>query len=270
LDFENEHGVGDVFNNEDEEYTFYLSKKRVVHKMKSYRDIGYIVSYYSNGQKEEEYTLDSKRKKQGKYKSWSEDGALVIDCNYLNGKLDGEYKEWDEKSDEETEVDKDGTLPLVKHLLYSNGKKVEYLDKGLAIEKIDTIYEGRNEYIDNILSGLNPTMKFKKSRKNTVKSDKFKLLIEEIFDTIEKLNKIKSKDNEVIMYNNLKKIDLIKKLYDTFNTVYGKSYIDLYPDIKANAKEQIGYFITQFYNKPEQIYQEFKAYLVGIEQTLFI
>ena len=263
-----EHKIGDVLW---DEYRFYLSKKRAIHAMYSYNHVGLITHYYDNGQKEEEYFLTVKRKKHGNYKYWTEKGNLIQDINYLNGHLDGEYKEWEDNEEEQIKEENiiDEYKPkLIKHILYSNGEKVEYLNSELATKKINKIYDTRIEYINEILKGFNPTIKFKKSgKKNT--PDIFKVLIGEISIILEKLSKVISKNNDIITYNNLKKIDLIKKLYDTINTKYGKSYLNVITEIKQDLNSQLDNFITQSKNKTEPEYVEFKVYLANMKQILF-
>jgi hypothetical protein len=265
-----EHKIGDVLFEEDETYRFYLSKKRAIFAMYCYNHVGSITSYYDNGQKEEEYFLTAKRKKHGNYKYWTEKGNLIQDINYLDGRLDGEYKEWEDNDDNDEEENMTGDYKpkLIKHILYSNGGKIEYLNSELAIEKINKIYDTGIKYINEILSKFNPISKFKKGSKQN-KHDIFKTLISEIRISLEKLNKVISKNIDVITCNNLKKIDLIKKLYDTLNTEYGKSYLNVNHEIEQEIINQLDIFIIHSENKTEPEYQEFKVYLANMKQILF-
>jgi hypothetical protein len=265
-----EHKIGDVLCEEDQTYRFYLSKKRAIFAMYSYNYVGSIINYYENGHKEEEYFLTAKRKKHGNYKYWTEKGNLIQDINYLNGRLDGEYKEWEDNDDNDEEENMTGDYKpkLIKHILYSNGDKIEYLNSELDIKKINKIYDTGVKYINKILSKFNPISKFKKGYERN-KHDIFKNLIGEICISLEKLNKVISKNIDVITCNNLKKIDLIKKLYDTLNTEYGKSYLNVNHEIEQEIINQLDVFITQYENKIEPEYQEFKVYLANMKQILF-
>lgn len=120
IDYVNDCNVNDILHGNNY-YMFFLTKKRAVvdicdynyRKHKSYN--GHIVNYYDNGQIDEEYRTNGKGKKHGNYKCWTKTGLLLVDANYFNGKLNGEYKKYQG-------VDENGNLLLKKHLFYSNDK----------------------------------------------------------------------------------------------------------------------------------------------------
>lgn len=64
-------------------------------------------------------------------------------------------------------------------------------------------------------------------------------------------------------------MDIIKTIYDTFNTKYGMSYLNTYPEDKQNLSIEINEFIDQFDKKKELIYQNFKLYLVNVKHAIF-
>jgi hypothetical protein len=234
----NEYKIGEVVLKNEGELLFYLSKKRAVPN--KYSHSGNIVTYYENGQKEEEFMLNEKKNRHGVSKIWSENGVLLKSDYYLNGNLHGESKEWDKN-----EI-------LISHLLFDNGNIIEYLNSDLAKETIDRIYNKRMEYIERILF---------KNKKN----ENLKMLIHEYFISLKHLNKVIVKNNEVTYYNFLKKIDLIKKLHDAMNTLNGKLFLNTNLDYKDDIVEQIDELIEQI-DKTDPQYHEWNTWLDNIKE----
>ncbi len=269
--------IGDMFIfNEFESYNFYFSKKRTIYGIYKYNNVGFITTYYDNGQKEEEYFLTAKRDRHGNSKYWTKRGDLILDINYSNSSLDGEYKKWHVNYNYDEDEESQYKPKLFKHILYLDGHKVEYLNSELAIEKINKIYDNEIKYINKILNVLYPTtgfdktIKFKKSAKKN-KYHVFTQIIELSVEVDVKLNKVISKNIDVIAYNNLKKTDLMKKLYDVINNEYVKSCINVHNEIKQDVNKQLdNYYITQFNNKTKVGYQEFKVFFSNMKQILSI
>ena len=249
-------------NNEVDEnenfYSFYLSKKRAIYLTRDYNYTGPVLNYYDNGQIEYEYTLNEKKRKHGKFTHWNDNTTLFIESNYLDGKLDGEYKKYEEGK-------------LIKHVKYSNGKIIEYLNHELAKNKIDKIYNKAIKEFNVKKTNANFDVLYTKNiiKNGYKKSDNFLKIVDMLEDTVGNLTLIKLKNNEVNLYNNLKKIDIIKKMYDTINTNYGKSYLKVFSETKEDKLLQLDEFIEQFSEKVEPLYQEFKLYLANIKDTVF-
>ena len=242
-------------------HAFFLTKKRAIHSMISYARTGHIIEYHDNGQKEEEYMLNEKRQKTGKYTKWEYDTTLLLECNYLNGTLEGEYKKYQEGK-------------LIEHLLYSDGNIIEYFDYDLTKNKINKIYDKSmdkfNLQIEN-MDLTNDYNKVKTSKKSKRKeSAVFSLVVNNLTRTIAKLSSIKTKNNEIILYNNLKKMDIIKKMCEIINTPYGKSYLNSNLYFKKDISTEMDEFIEQFDKKAEVEYQQFKLYLLNIKNTIFV
>lgn len=268
----NEYSVckidGQIFekNNEVDEndifYSFYLSKKRAIYLTRDYNCTGHILDYYDNGQIEYEYTLNEKKRKCGKFMHWNLDTTLFVESNYSNGKLDGEYKKYEEGK-------------LIKHVKYSNGKLIEYLNQELAKNKIDKIYNKAIKQFNIKKTNVNFDLMYTKNIKHNfkiiryVKNENFVNIIDMLENTVADLTTIKIINNEVNVYNNLKKIDIIKKMYDTINTNYGRSYYKVFSKTKEDKLLELDEFIQQFSEKIEPEYQEFKLYLANIKNTLF-
>ena len=183
---------------------------------------------------------------------------MFIESNYLDGKLDGEYKKYEEGK-------------LIKHVKYSNGKIIEYLNHELAKNKIDKIYNKAIKEFNVKKTNANFDVLYTKNiiKNGYKKSDNFLKIVDMLEDTVGNLTLIKLKNNEVNLYNNLKKIDIIKKMYDTINTNYGKSYLKVFSETKEDKLLQLDEFIEQFSEKVEPLYQEFKLYLANIKDTVF-
>jgi len=246
---------------EDLCFGFYLSKKRAISltNKHNYTYTGPVLTYFENGQKEEEYTLNEKRKKHGKFTRWDFDTTLLIECNYLNGKLDGEYKKYEEGK-------------LIKHVKYSNGTITEYLGYDLTKKKIDKIYNKTMEKYNSKISTINLNQPYKKNTKKQKykETDNFSIVLENFSDTIVKLSTIKSLNDEIVLYNNLKKMDIIKKMCDTLNTPFGISYFNIHSEQKEVYSTDINEFIEQFDKKKEPQYQQFKLYLTNVKESVFV
>jgi antitoxin component YwqK of YwqJK toxin-antitoxin module len=57
--------------------------------------VGKVKTFYESGEPFEIYEVDEC--KQGEYRMFHENGQLKIQCEYNKDELDGEYKEWDEE-----------------------------------------------------------------------------------------------------------------------------------------------------------------------------
>lgn len=233
----------------------------------NHKYVGPVFAYFENGQKEKECVLNEKRKKHGKYTLWDYDTTLLLECNYVNGVLDGEYKKYKEGN-------------LTKHVKYSNGNITEYLNSDLIKKKINKIHNGAIEIFNKKITNIDLTNFFVKNDKNTKAKAKAKAkakdasghfisIIDILSESVLQLNTIKTSDDELTIYNNLKKMDIIKTIYDTFNTKYGMSYLNTYPEDKQNLSIEINEFIDQFDKKKELIYQNFKLYLVNVKHAIF-
>jgi antitoxin component YwqK of YwqJK toxin-antitoxin module len=236
-------------------YTFYLSKKRAINSMKDYMFVGLYIEYFENGQKMYEYTLSKKHKKCGKYTEWNDDATLRYECNFLDGKLDGEYKDYNKGI-------------LTKHFKYSAGSVIEYLNCDFAINEIDGIF---NRTMENFK--LNITyidLECNEASQSNKTHNKFLSIVEFFSSGLFELARIKSTNDKIIFYNDLKQIDIIKKYYDMFNTTCGKECLSVYPLIKENKLMQINELIYQFDKKIEPECLEIKLYLREMRDTLFL
>lgn len=249
--------INNEINENEFFYSFYLSKKRAIYLTRNYNYTGHVLNYYDNGQIEYEYTLNEKKRKHGKYTHWNFDTTLSIESNYSDGKLDGEYKKYEEGK-------------LIKHVKYSHGLIIEYLNHELAKHKIDKIYNKAINEFNIKKTNVNFDVVYTKNIKKNgyKKSDNFLEILDILANNVENLTKIKLINNEVNVYNNLKKIDIIKKMYDTINTNYGRSYLKVFSETKEEKLLELDEFIEQFSKKVEPEYQEFKLYLTNIKNTL--
>ena len=249
--YNSDYKIGDMVLQKKMNICFFLSKKRAIQEKK--RAIQEkiwnenTIHYFENGQKEHQY-LRSKKGIQGVYNRWNEDGVLLYDAYYLNGQLHGECKEWNF-------INNSNNVILTNHQLYSNGKIIEYLNSDLAKNTIDKIYKIYKERI------------FIEDEDDYEYNDvDYKYIINESLNTIEKLNNVTIKNNEVMYYNYLKKMDLIKILYDTTNTPNGKLYLNTNLNYKEEIINRIDEFIEQI-DKIDPQNQEWNLWLDNIKET---
>ena len=69
------------------------------------------IEYHDNGEKYQEYTVNSEGKTHGLYQKWYSNGQLREEIKYVNGKIHGLHQSWFENGQLEEEIN------------YVNGKK---------------------------------------------------------------------------------------------------------------------------------------------------
>jgi len=81
------------------------------------RVLGDVCQYYSNGQLKSQVYMkqdwNNHLWREGESKTWNAVGVLTSECNFVNDKLHGELKRWDDKGQ------------LIEHKMFDNGVEVE-------------------------------------------------------------------------------------------------------------------------------------------------
>ena len=238
---------------------FHLNKKIVIMTINDiYRTKeGVILRYYENGQKEEEFYLNKKGKKDGKYTSWDLEGFICEEKHFLNNRLDGEYKDYEEGI-------------LTTHVLYCKGEIVEYLDFGLTKIKIDELYDSYI-YKMGFLTEYDLTKPF-------VIADYKRDIVGDIYHKydyfVSTLNSIDSSNKEINKYKNTQIMNFSKIMFDTLNTLFCKSYLLAVQSnnnnvLKNKIKLTLNNLIKEYQQLPEQEFREYAVYLSNIKEILF-
>lgn len=73
------------------------------------------LEYYKNGIIKKEYYLNENKQLEGEFKEYYENGKVLVDCIYKDGKVEGEAKVFNENGD------------LFIKYYYENGQKISMI-----------------------------------------------------------------------------------------------------------------------------------------------
>ena len=108
---------------------------------------GEFVCLYPNGNKQEEGTYETGNIKTGKWTLWAEDGKVIKEEHYLNGKLNGEKTVYYATGSLHTKGEYIDDKPNGRHLEYDEQNRVSY-EYNYLNGTLDGIY---NAYNDGVL-----------------------------------------------------------------------------------------------------------------------